>query len=693
VWTFLGRIWQHCRARKVAVATILLACALETAFFWVVPLSFRALVDNALGPRDRRTLVEVLAALAAGVLIASLASIQRGRLYAHLQSQIVSDIRFQIFHKVQRLPVAYFTATPASEVISRASSDLGAIEAALAMSVSWGLMPALDAAAGTIVLFILDWRLALIALLVWPWCAIVPARLAPTATTESYERRRREAQSLEAFQQAIAGHGVVRAYNLEEHDARDFLIRDGDLFASAVRVNFLLSLMDQVATIGMLLLQVVVIGVGSWLAFTGSLTVGTLAAFQGLCLSVSTSLLYASQYSRDVLPARAGLRRIDEFLAQPEGVADLPGALPARPFADAIELCDVSLVRDGRTLLDRINLRIPRGAFVGVVGPSGAGKSTLVSLLLRFEDPTGGAVLVDGVDLRSIKQRSWRAQLGVVFQENFLFDSTVRENIRLGHPQAGDDLIEDAARSAEIHDALMRLPRGYESPMGDRGRRFSGGERQRIALARALVRDPAILVLDEAGAALDPETDAAIAETLRRIARQRTVISVTHRLDAVANADLIVVMRRGRIVETGPPDELVAGGGAYAMMRLRRQKTPFDLRDALRMASPERLQRISALSRMPTARLRELAMQFKPVVFGEREAIVKAGADAERFYLLVRGTAIRDNEPLEDGDWFGEEALAGADTYSSSVAAITECTCLVLDRVRADGAAKDTQIA
>ena len=323
---FVSRIWQHARSRKGAVAMILAACAIETAFFWVVPLSFRSLIDNAVGPRDRHHLVVVLAVLSAGIVIASIACIQRGRLYAHLQSQIVSDIRFQIFRKVQQLPISYFKTTPSADVLSRASSDLAAVEAALASSISWGLMPALDAIAGTIVLFVLDWRLALIASLVWPWCALIPARLAPAAVTDSYERRRREAKTLAVLQQAVDGHAAVRAYNLEEHTAREFLVKDGDLFAIGVRVNFLLSLMDQAATIGMLLVQVVVIGVGAWLALSGSLTIGTLAAFQGLCLSVSTSLLYASQYSRDVLPARAGLRRIDHFLAQRGSTADLPGS-------------------------------------------------------------------------------------------------------------------------------------------------------------------------------------------------------------------------------------------------------------------------------------------------------------------------------------------------------------------------------
>jgi ATP-binding cassette subfamily B protein len=331
--------------------------------------------------------------------------------------------------------------------------------------------------------------------------------------------------------------------------------------------------MDQGAMIGMLLLQVAVIGVGVWLAFTGSLTIGTLAAFQGLCLSVSTSLLNASQYSREILPARAGLRRIDEFLAQPAGILDQPGARPAPPFSDAIDLVNVSLVRDGRPLLEPFNLRIHRGAFIGIVGASGAGKSTLVALLLRFEDPTGGRVVVDGADLRSIQQRSWRAQLGVVFQENFLFGSSVRENIRLGAPDATNAMIEKAARAAEIHDALVRLPRGYDTPMGDQGLGFSGGERQRIALARALVRDPAILILDEAGSGLDPETDTAIAATLRKIAGRRTVISVTHRLDSIANADLIAVMRRGRLVETGTHEALVKASGTYAAMRVQQHRS------------------------------------------------------------------------------------------------------------------------
>jgi len=445
--------------------------------------------------------------------------------------------------------VGFFTRTPSTEVLSRASSDLAAVDAALASSLSWGLMPALDAIAGTVVLFVLDWRLALIASLVWPWCAFVPAKLSPAAGDDSYERRRHEARTLRVLQEAMDGQPTIRAYSLEDHSAREFLVRDADLFSTSVRLHFRLALMDQAAMIGMLLVQVIVIGAGGWLAFSGSLTVGTLAAFQGLCLSVSTSLLYATQYSRDVLPARAGLRRIDEFLAQHHGTPDSPGAIPAPTMTSAIEFADVTFDRDGRTLLDGVSFRIPRGSFTGIVGPSGAGKSTLLSLLLRFEDPATGVVRVDGLDLRALQQRSWRAQLGVVFQETFLFNTTVRENIRLGRPDATDGMVEEAARAAEIHGAIVRLRNGYDSLIGAGGRQFSGGERQRIALARALIRDPAVLVLDEGGSALDAETDAAIAATLRRLAGRLTIIAVTHRLESVSRADQIIAMQRGRVVE------------------------------------------------------------------------------------------------------------------------------------------------
>ena len=563
----LGRLWAYCRARRLVLFATLSACALETAFYWVVPLSFRSLIDNVLGARDSRQFTAVLAVLVAGAIVASIASLQRGRFYAHLQSQIVSDIRFQLFHKIQTLPTSFFTTAGTGQVLARFSHDLGAVDTMLTMALTWGLLPGLDSIVGTLVLFVLDWRLALVASLVWPWCALVPPRIAPRAAAASYRRKEKEADVLQSVEQAIAGHGVVTAYNLQEHATRDFIVRDAELFGTSVRVAFYKTMMEQAATSGMLLLQVTTLALGAWLAFRGSTTVGTLAAFQALYLSVSNSLLYFMEFSRSLLPARAGMQRIDEFLAEPAASADRAGATVAPPFERTIEFRDVHFAyADRQSALEGLDLTIARGAFVGIVGRSGSGKTTLLTLLLRLQDPVAGSILVDDVDVRARRQRSWRAQIGVVFQENFLFNSSVRENIRLGWPKATDAEVEAAAIAAEVHPFIIALPRGYDTEVGERGGRLSGGERQRVALARALVRDPRILVLDEATSALDVETEAAIARTLSGLAPARTVISVTHRLTSVVSADWIFVLHGGRLVEQGTHLQLVARDGVYAQM-------------------------------------------------------------------------------------------------------------------------------
>jgi ATP-binding cassette subfamily B protein len=562
------RIWQLARSRRRAVAAIAVACALETAFYWLVPLSFRALVDGALAGRNGHALVTVLAWLVGGALVASAASLQRGRLYAHLHSQIVSDLRFQVFSKIQTLAPSFFAGARTGDLLARFTNDVASVDNTLAMALTWGLLPGLDSVVGTLVLFVLDWRLALIASLVWPWCALVPARIAPAAAAASDRRKTHESDVLDAVEQSIAGHRVVRAYNLEEHVTRDFLVRDAGLFGTSVRLGLARTLMEQSATVGLLVLQVATLTTGAWLAFRGSMTIGTLAAFQALFLSVSNSLLYFMEFTRSLLPARSGLQRIDALLAEAVMLADRAGAPPIAPFEQAIECRDVSVVLDRHVALDRVTIRIARGTFVGIIGRSGSGKSTLLDLLLRLRDPSSGSVHVDDVDLRDGQQRSWRGQIGIVFQDNFLFNTTIRENIRLGAPSASDAEVEAAAQAADVHAFIMGLPRGYDTDVGERGGRLSGGERQRLALARALVRNPRVLVLDEATSALDPETEAAITRTLSRVARDRTVIAVTHRLASVAQADWVFVLQHGRLAEQGPPARLLDAGGVYAQLAL-----------------------------------------------------------------------------------------------------------------------------
>jgi ATP-binding cassette subfamily B protein len=561
---FFRELAQYFRPHKWRVALIAVACAVEMGFYWLVPLAFRHLIDNTLRTADRRSLLALLIFLGVGNAVSSLASYWRGRYWARVENQALSDIRFQLFHKLQQLSISAYSKTSTGELLSRFSNDLSAIGNALTMFILWGALPGLDCVMGAVILLILDWRLGLIAALVWPWCILVPPRIARRAGPAAYRRKECESEVLDIIQEEVATQAVVRAYGLRRFSMRRFFQRDARLFEASVEAAYLTSLMDQSTISGILLLQVVTLGIGGWLALYGGMTIGTLAAFQTLFHGVSSSLLYFTQYLAGLLPARAGLHRIKDFLAQPTQIEDAPDAKELAPLSSEIVFDNVCFSYEGAPVLHNVSLRVPRGSNVAIVGASGSGKSTIVSLLLRFHDPSSGAIRIDGMDLRAVTQESWRSQLGVVFQENLLFRTSLLENIRMSHPKATEGDVEEAARLAGIHDVIMQLPEGYESQAGERGSRLSGGERQRVALARALVRNPRVLLLDEATSSLDSRTEASVNATLRRAASGHTVISVTHRLSTVPDCDCILVMDRGRLVERGTHEELLRLGGVYS---------------------------------------------------------------------------------------------------------------------------------
>lgn len=686
----MRQLFQFFRPHRPALVLIVLASALEMFFNAQIPMSVKFLIDRSLLGHDRRMMLVILGALAASTLIVSVSSLGRDYLYAKTVARIISSLRGRMFEHLQRLSMEFYSRHEAADVMSRFSNDVGTVETGLAAGVAWGLQPLLDLLLSTVLVFSLEWRLATLGVMLCPLCVLGPRLLSREATAASTVKQEHQSGLLTEVQEAISAPALVKAFGLEKTLVAKFRRRDSMLVGASLRLGFLSSLMERSASFGTLLLQAVIMGVSGWLAFRGTITVGTFAAFQTLFISLSYSFMYLAQYTPNLISARGGLTRIEEVLHEEPSVADAPGAPDLKLFSQALEMRDVTFgySRDQKNL-DSVSLRIPKGESVAFVGPSGSGKSTVLNLLLRFYDPDAGSVIFDGTDLREARQASLHAQTGVVFQENFLFNATVRENIAVSRPEATDYEIIAAAQAAEIHDVIAALPDGYETVAGERGRRFSGGQRQRIAIARALLCNPAILILDEATSALDAASEHAINGTIARIAKGRTVISVTHRLSAVAGMNRIFVLDRGRLIEEGTHNELLARRGLYANLWRKQAGVAVEANETRATVDSTWLAELSLMQGVSRAALESMALSFGTEIFPAGRDIVHQGDPGDRFYIVARGTVEVSREEnrhktilakLTDGDCFGEMALLSDSPRNATVRTLTHCICLSLSR-------------
>jgi ATP-binding cassette, subfamily B, bacterial len=684
----LAALFRPYRRSTILIGLCLLV---EAAFNAFLPLSFSFLIDKALIPKDKEALVVILVALAVAVVVGGAVGLGRDKLYANLTARVVADLRLRLFEHLQGLSIGFFQRTQLGDVLSRFSGDLIAVENAFASALAWAVAPGLDVCVYTVILFVLDWRLALVSMLVWPIALLGPRHFAPQAVGASVEKKQLEAATLSVVQENVSGQPVVKAFSLERPWLESFEERSEKLRRRSAHVSFVSMLVERSSLVGILILDVAVIGIGSWLAFDGSLSIGKLVAFQGLFLALGYSLSYVTQYFPSLVHALGGYDHIATLLDEQPQVRDADDAGELPRLAGEIAFDGVTFgYTPAQVNLKDFSAQIRRGESVAFVGSSGSGKSTVLSLLMRLYDPAAGTVTVDGHDLRGVTQASLRSQLGVVFQESFLFNATVRENIRMAKPTATDADVVEAARAAEIHDFVAALPLGYDTVVGERGGLLSGGQRQRIAIARAVLRDPAVLILDEATSALDPGTEEAINATLERLGQARTTVAVTHRLAAAKNADRIFVFDKGALVESGSHDELLRTDGLYA--QLWNRQSGFTLLDDGERAEVDaaRLAEVPLLADVDLDLLADVAKLFTSERVPAGRVVVQEGDEGDHFFLVVRGrvSVTREDEsgtPIrvnthEDGDHFGEVALLRAGPRIATVTA--EIPTLLLSLAR-----------
>jgi ATP-binding cassette subfamily B protein len=537
----------------------------ETLFNVIMPLSLKFLIDDALGEEDFQALYKILGVLAIAGIVTSIIAVWYERWDARLAAGIIADVRSNLFEHVQNLPASYFARTKRGEILSRFSIDLAAFEGSVKTFANSAALPGLELIAGIILMLFLNWQLAAVALLVFPITLIGPRILTPKAVQANYEQKLNESALLGMVQENVAAQAVVKAFSLQRRTLGWFTMRNQDVRIKTASAVFLSTMVERTVTISVLLLHLVVLAIGAYLATKGQITIGTFVTFESAFWEVSYNIAHLMHFIPVSIQAAAAVRHIQELLDEPTRGGDRPGAPDLPRITNDITFDRVTFQYEGSEtpVLDNLSLKLDVGKRIAIVGPSGSGKSTLLNLILRLYVPDEGRLTIDGVDIRRVTRESLRRSMAVVFQENMLFNMSIRENIRLGKEGASDEEVVEAARKAEIHRYIMSLPQKYDTSVGERGDTLSGGQRQRIAIARAIIRNPSVLLLDEATSALDQTTEAAINRTLLKVAEGRTMIWSTHRLTSVVEMDEIIVISNGQAIERGSHAQLLAANGAY----------------------------------------------------------------------------------------------------------------------------------
>ncbi|RKS77509.1 ATP-binding cassette subfamily B protein [Motilibacter peucedani] len=536
------------------------------------PFLLRALLDSAIPRQDVGLLVGLTLAMVGITAATAALGVVQTWISTRVGQQVMHRLRTDVFTHLQRQSLDFFTRTRTGEVQSRITNDIGGMQSVVTSTATSIASNLTTTVATAVAMVALSWRLSLLTLLVMPPAVLLSRRVARMRRTITAERQRELADLNVTIEESLSVGGVQLSKTLgtSRHLVDRFTRSSERLVDLELRSDLAGRWRMASMSIVFAAIPALIYLAAGLPATSGGMTIGTLVAFTSLQAALFRPLMGLLDVGVSLTSSLALFARIFDYLDLPVEIADPvePRHVSPREVRGDLRFEDVTFAYEGSdtAALAGINLSVPAGSSLALVGETGSGKTTLASLVSRLHDPTSGRVTIDGIDLRDLRLEDLAGIVGVVSQDTYLIHATVRENLRYAKPDATDAEIERAARAAQIHSLIEGLPLGYDTVVGSNGHRFSGGEKQRIAIARTLLRDPRVLVLDEATSALDNETERAVQQAFDRLAEGRTILTIAHRLSTVRHADQIAVLSAGRVVETGTHDDLLAVDGTYAAL-------------------------------------------------------------------------------------------------------------------------------
>nr|WP_319641464.1 ABC transporter ATP-binding protein [Brachybacterium squillarum] len=575
------RVLSLFRPYRRTLLAVLALIALGAAAGVVSPFLVREIVDVALPDRREDLLLYAVGGLIAVTIVSSALGVTQAMLSTRVGQSVMHDLRVAVYGHLQRMGLGFFTRTRTGEIQSRIFSDIGSMQAVVTNVMTQIVSSGAGILMAVVAMLALDWRLTLFSLIALPFAVWMNRRVGSRRRVIVKQRQEKAADLSAGIQESLSVSGIllgltmgrtralVDAFTADSRGLADLEVRSE--MAGRWHMAVFTTLMALFPALTYLL-------GGHLLLAGGGVTIGTLVAFIALQSSLFPQVNGMLRVAAQVNSSLALFTRVFEYLDAPLTVVDAPGAIaldPARVRGEIrLEHVDFTYPGAESPSLHDIDLTIPAGRHTALVGTTGSGKTSTGYLLARLYDPSGGRITLDGHDLRELTRESLAASVGVVTQETYLLHASIAENLRFARPGASDAELVAACEIAQIHEHISSLPDGYATVVGERGYRFSGGEKQRLALARTILRDPPVLLLDEATSALDTATERAMSGALDAVSRGRTVISIAHRLSTIRDADQIVVLSHGRIVERGTFDELLAAGGAFAALASRDADAP-----------------------------------------------------------------------------------------------------------------------